>query len=156
LRERLPEYMVPGSFVRLEAMPLTANGKVDRRALPAPAINQTNGRTFVAPRGESEQALAEIWERLLQLEPIGVRDNFFDLGGHSLMATQLVSRVINQFGVDLKLKDVFTSPTIEELAALIDVALIEMSDDADLDEDLELLERFADDEIPSLSQKQTT
>jgi acyl carrier protein len=141
LRERLPEYMVPGAFVRLDAVPLTANGKVDRRALPAPMVNQTNGSTFVAPRVASEQELADIWGQLLQLEPIGVRDNFFDLGGHSLMATQLVSRVINRFGVDLKLQDVFNSPTIEELAALIDSALIEMSDDDAFDEALAMVEQ---------------
>ncbi|MEK6278965.1 MAG: amino acid adenylation domain-containing protein [Acidobacteriota bacterium] len=149
LRERLPEYMVPGPFVRLEAMPLTPSGKVDRRALPAPTLDQANGGAFVAPRGQTEQELAEIWEQLLQIEPIGVRDNFFDLGGHSLLATQLVSRILTRFAVDLKLQDIFIAPTIEGLAALTDSALIEMSDEAGFEEALEMLEHLADDEIPS-------
>ncbi len=141
LRERLPEYMVPGAFVRLEAMPLTPNGKVDRRALPDPAVNLANSSGFVGPRSQTEQELAEVWAQLLQVEPIGVRDNFFDLGGHSLMATQLVSRILNRFAVDLKLQEVFNAPTIEGLAALIDAALIEMSDDAAFDEALAMVEQ---------------
>jgi acyl carrier protein len=141
LRERLPEYMVPGAFVKLEAMPLTANGKVDRRALPDPSLKLVNGSGFVAARSQTEQELAEVWGQLLQLESIGVHDNFFDLGGHSLMATQLVSRILNRFAVDLKLQDVFNAPTIEGLASRIDAALIEMSDDAAFDEALAMVQQ---------------
>jgi acyl carrier protein len=109
--------------------------------LPDPALNLANGSGFVAARSRTEQELAEVWGQLLQIEPIGVRDNFFDLGGHSLMATQLVSRILNRFAVDLKLQVVFNEPTIEGLATLIDSALIEMSDDAAFDEALAMVEQ---------------
>ncbi len=141
LRERLPEYMVPAVFVKLEAMPLTPNGKVDRRGLPDPALHLGNGSGFIAPRSQTERELAEVWGQLLQIERIGVRDNFFDLGGHSLMATQLASRIINRFAVDLKLQDIFNAPTIEGLAPLIDAAIIEMSDEAAFDEALAMVEQ---------------
>jgi len=147
LTEKLPQYMVPSSFVTLAELPLMPSGKVDRRALPAPELSQANDRAFVAPRSQTEQELVEIWSELLRVETIGVQDNFFDLGGHSLLAAQLVSRILNTFAVELKLQDIFNEPTVEAIAALIEYALIEMSGDARIDEALSMLEELADDEV---------
>jgi acyl-coenzyme A synthetase/AMP-(fatty) acid ligase/acyl carrier protein len=120
LRERLPEYMVPSAFVELDAFPLTPNGKIDRRALPAPNNDrQELGPTFVAPRDAEEQVLAEIWSQLLGRSPIGINDNFFELGGHSLLATRLVSKIRERTGVGLPLRTVFDAPTLAGLAQRI-------------------------------------
>jgi amino acid adenylation domain-containing protein len=150
LRQRLPEYMVPGAIVRLEELPLTSNGKLDRRALPDPETNLADRMSFVAPRGQTEQELAKIWSELLEISPISVQDNFFDLGGHSLLATQLASRILRTFGVELKLQDVFNAPTVGEIASLIDSVLIQTSDDPGIDEALGMLEQLTDDEVPGM------
>lgn len=118
LRSRLPEYMVPGVILRLDAWPLTPNGKVDRKALPLP--NQVVGRSlYVAPRNEVERRLVQIWEEVLRLDSIGVDDNFFELGGHSLLATQIVSRTRKAFNATLALRDLLSDPTIAALAERI-------------------------------------
>jgi amino acid adenylation domain-containing protein len=123
LKEKLPEYMVPSSFVFLETLPLTATGKVDRRALPEPeAGRDTVVQDFVAPRTPVEETLARIWSEVLKIEKVGIHDDFFDLGGHSLLATQLISRVRENFNVDLALRLVFESPTIAGLALKIETA----------------------------------
>ncbi|MFL6282296.1 MAG: amino acid adenylation domain-containing protein [Pyrinomonadaceae bacterium] len=117
LRERLLEYMVPSAFVVLDRLPLTVNGKLDAGALPAP--DQTRPELdggFVAPRTETEEVLAAAWAKVLRLERVGVRDNFFDLGGHSLLATQLISAVRDLFRVELPLRSLFESPTVEGMA----------------------------------------
>ena len=94
LKKKLPDYMIPSVFVHLDTLPLTVNGKVDHRALPAPDNNTPEtGRTYVAPRNKLEIQLTEIWEKILGVHPIGVTDNFFDLGGHSLLAVQLTSEI---------------------------------------------------------------
>ncbi len=111
LRARLPEYMVPGSITLLDQMPLTPNGKLDRRALPAPDYVDLQ-TTFVAPRNEAEQQLADIWMSVLRLDKVGVHDNFFALGGHSLLATQVIARIREVFSVDLGLRTLFATPTI--------------------------------------------
>jgi acyl carrier protein len=117
LMEKLPDYMVPSSFVFLNALPVTPNGKLDRKALPAPDRSRPAlGEGFVAPKTATEKLLAELWSEVLKLDKIGVHDNFFSLGGHSLMATQVVSRLKNQIGVDMPLRDLFESPTIAALA----------------------------------------
>jgi natural product biosynthesis luciferase-like monooxygenase protein len=117
LRRRLPEIMVPSAFVVLEAMPLTPNGKVDRRKLPAPdAIHPELEAAFVAPATPVEEALAVIWCEVLGLEKIGSADSFFELGGHSLLATQLVSQLREVFKVELPLRSLFEAPTICEFA----------------------------------------
>ncbi|HEX8355631.1 MAG TPA: condensation domain-containing protein, partial [Pyrinomonadaceae bacterium] len=117
LSERLPEHMVPSLFVFLDALPLTPNGKVDRKALPAPeAAAQEAGRERAAPRTPDEEILCAVWEEVLGISRIGVRDNFFDLGGHSLLATQVISRVKQIFEVELSLRNVFESPTVEGMA----------------------------------------
>lgn len=120
LKERLPEYMVPSVFVPLEALPLTANGKVDWRALPAPQVSLTRaGKEYVAPRNDLQQQLVDIWEELFKLQPIGITDNFFELGGHSLQMIMLVARVEERLGKRVAMAELFDDPTIEHLAGLI-------------------------------------
>jgi amino acid adenylation domain-containing protein len=119
-RARLPEYMVPSAFVVLEAFPVTANGKVDRGALPAPDTPGSRGGTYVAPRTPAEERMAGIWAEVLGVERVGAEDHFFDLGGHSLLATQLVSRVREAFRTELPLRVVFEAPTLAELARRVE------------------------------------
>jgi len=123
LKSRLPEHMVPASFVILDELPLLPNGKLDRRALPAPeAVRPDLPQSFVAPRPGVEQSLAGLWSDLLGVPQIGIHDNFFDLGGHSLLTTQLISRVRELFKVELPLREVFQQPTIAALAIVIEHA----------------------------------
>jgi amino acid adenylation domain-containing protein len=114
LRQRLPEHIVPTGWVELEQLPLTASGKLDRRALPAPG--RESRRNYIAPRNEKEERLAEIWSQVLRVERIGVEDNFFDLGGHSLLAVRLCAAIRNRMNCDLSLIDVFQYPTIAKMA----------------------------------------
>jgi amino acid adenylation domain-containing protein len=121
LRERLPEYMVPGSFVVLDSLPLTPNGKVDRRSLPDPdRIRPEFDSAYVAPSTPGEDTLARIWAELLAVERIGVHDNFFELGGHSLLAMRVISRVRDVFRVQLPLRKLFEFPTVAGLARSIE------------------------------------
>jgi Phosphopantetheine attachment site len=119
LRDRLPDYMVPWAFVTLDRLPLTANGKVDRRALPPPLLLPTDPDSYEAPRDDSERRLAGIWAEVLALPKVGRLDDFFDLGGHSLLAARLISRVRNGFQVELSLADVLTESTLARQAAII-------------------------------------
>jgi amino acid adenylation domain-containing protein len=118
LRQGLPEYMVPGAFVVLDRLPLTAHGKVDRKALPAPELASAE-ETYVAPRTPVEEVLAGIWAEVLRLERVGVEESFFDLGGHSLLATRVVSRIRELFDVELPLRALFEHRTVEELARVL-------------------------------------
>ena len=123
LKTRLPEYMIPTGFIFLERVPLTTHGKVDRPALVA--IRQglkVAGSEFVAPRDSTEEALARIWAESLEVEHVGVFDNFFDLGGHSLLAGRLLARVANAFGVSLPLRALFEAPTVAALAGWVNEA----------------------------------
>ena len=124
--QRLPDYMVPSVFVTLPSLPLNRNGKVDRRALPAPDAS-TALENALAPRTATEQRLVDIWRNLLRVDVIGVRDSFFDRGGHSLSAMQLVSRIRQHFDVELPLLSIFETPTIEGIAAKIEQATAEPS-----------------------------
>ncbi|HEX8529698.1 MAG TPA: amino acid adenylation domain-containing protein, partial [Cytophagales bacterium] len=120
LGQSLPEYMVPAHFVQLQALPLTPNGKVDRNALPDPATGAVaSGTDYKAPGNETEEILVAIWEEVLGRTGIGVQDNFFTLGGHSLKATRLVSRIHKQFGVKVGIKDLLTHMTVESLSDII-------------------------------------
>ncbi|MUG96545.1 amino acid adenylation domain-containing protein [Scytonema sp. UIC 10036] len=120
LEEKLPNYMVPAVFVILDSLPLTSNGKVDRKNLPVPERSRPDlEESFIAPSHPIEEKLALIWAELLRLEQIGVNDNFFHLGGHSLIATQMLSRVREVFQVELSFHQIFENPTIGSLAQLI-------------------------------------
>jgi amino acid adenylation domain-containing protein len=121
--ERVPYYMVPSDYVALDALPLNANGKVDRRALPAPdPARRGAAGEHVAPRSDTERKLAAIWEALLGTTAVGVHEGFFELGGHSLLATQMVSRIRDTFGVEVELRTVFEAPTIARLAPRVEAA----------------------------------
>ncbi|RKG88709.1 amino acid adenylation domain-containing protein, partial [Corallococcus terminator] len=121
LLERLPEYMVPAAFVALERLPLTATGKVDRKALPPPGDAHVGGTdAHVAPVGPTEELITSLFAQVLRRERVGARDDFFDLGGHSLLATQLVSRLRGAFGVELPLKELFQAPTPAALARWVE------------------------------------
>ena len=115
LAERLPEYMVPTAYVRLERMPLTPNGKLDRKGLPAPEGDAFELRRYEPPRGETEEVLARIWAELLKLERVGRYDNFFELGGHSLLAVTAIERMRRQ-GLQVDVGALFATPTVAELA----------------------------------------
>jgi len=120
LAEKLPGYMVPSAFIILDALPLLPNGKLDRQRLPYPDSSRPNLDTpFIVPETSVEQALAKIWAEVLNVNHVGAHDNFFDLGGHSLAATRIVSRVIEHFQVDLPLQSLFQSPTVAEMATVI-------------------------------------
>jgi amino acid adenylation domain-containing protein len=120
LAQRLPPYMIPAAFVRLENLPLTASGKIDRRTLPAPKTNPAEAAVEALPTTPIERRLATLWQDVLGIENVGVQDNFFELGGHSLRATKVIASVQRVFGVTLSLRDLFTKPTIAQLAATIE------------------------------------
>lgn len=117
LQSKLPEYMLPSAFVTLDTLPLTPNGKVNRHALPAPdGLRPSLAATYEAPRSEMERAIATIWQEVLHLKKVGVNDNFFDLGGHSLLMVKIHSQLSERFKTDLSLLDLFRYPTISSLA----------------------------------------
>ena len=122
LRATLPDYMVPGVYVLLDALPLTANGKVDRKRLPQPQAGDLGHGARVAPRTPMEHALCALWQDVLGLQEVGATDNFFELGGHSLLATRLVARIRQQMGIDLALRRLFEQPTVESLARHLEKA----------------------------------
>jgi amino acid adenylation domain-containing protein len=139
LAEKLPDYMIPATFITLDALPLTPNGKVDRRALPVPGRTRPRlAGTLVAPRNPAEEALADIWADVLGLESVGIHDNFFELGGHSLLATRVASRIRDAFQVKILLAGLFEAPTIAALALLVEEMLIAE------------IEGLADDEVQHL------
>ncbi|AVH67246.1 non-ribosomal peptide synthetase [Nostoc sp. 'Peltigera membranacea cyanobiont' N6] len=116
LKQQLPDYMIPSTFVQMQALPLTTNGKIDRRALPVPDANRpdlTEG--YQAPRSELERAIATIWQEVLHLEKVGVNDNFFDLGGHSLLIVQVKNKLQENFNCSLSIVEIFKNPTIKSL-----------------------------------------
>jgi acyl carrier protein len=142
LQERLPEYMVPSAFVLLEKLPLTPNGKLDRRALPQKYDHVFEETAFTEPQTPTEKELAQIWMGVLELEKVGINESFFAIGGHSLMAMQLVSRVRMRFGVELALYDFFAAPTIQKLAELVEEEILANADSNQIDELLDRLEKF--------------
>jgi amino acid adenylation domain-containing protein len=120
LKQKLPEYMVPGAFVYLPSMPLTANGKVDRKALPVPDLDRSLSIDFAPPTTPTQTTLAALWAEILHLPQVGIHDNFFELGGHSLLATQVIIRLRPLFGVELPLRRLFELPTIFLLSESIE------------------------------------
>jgi acyl-coenzyme A synthetase/AMP-(fatty) acid ligase/acyl carrier protein len=120
LKARLPDYMIPSAFVSLRALPLTPNGKIDRRALPDPSQSRPALDTpYAAGTTPVEEQLAKIWAEVLSLDQVGIHDNFFDLGGHSLAATRVVSQVLKRFQLEIPFQSLFHAPTVAKMAALI-------------------------------------
>jgi acyl carrier protein len=140
LMTRLPDYMIPVSFVRLEAQPLTPNGKVDRDALPAPdATNTVQDRATVTPHTPLEERLAGIVATLLGMEQVGINDDFFMLGGHSLLGTQILAQVEDTFGINLPLRTLFEGPTIRQLSVEIEQRILAKLESMSEEEALQLL-----------------
>jgi amino acid adenylation domain-containing protein/non-ribosomal peptide synthase protein (TIGR01720 family) len=166
LSAHLPEYMIPSVFVTLAELPLTANGKLDRKALPAPdGSRPILEREFVAPRTETEKVLAEIWSEVLRVSQVGIHDNFFELGGHSLLATIVTSRIRASFSVELPLRYIFEAPTVARLALAItqgqaseatNVPAIERIEQHDELELLAQLDDFSDEQVDSMLRDLTT
>ena len=119
LKAKLPEYMIPNGFVMLESLPLTPSGKVDRRALKVLDLHSSDSDKFVAPRNQLELQLAQIWSRILKVDKVGVQDNFFDLGGHSLLTPYLMAQIKQQFGKDIPIASLYQNPIIEQLATIV-------------------------------------
>jgi amino acid adenylation domain-containing protein len=145
LRQSLPDYMIPAAFMVLDAFPLTPNGKVDRKALPAPEVASREA-AFDEPQAPEEVQMATLWGEVLGRMPIGRNDNFFDLGGHSLLATQLLSRLQTTFGVELPLRVLFESPTVASLTLHVADARTALLHDENLDDLLTQLEQLSDEE----------
>ena len=137
----LPDYMIPAGFVELESIPLTPNGKANRKALLKHEYKVEQSVEFIPPRNETEEILANIWAEMLELDAVGVKDNFFDLGGHSLLATQIIARVKDHFQIELSLSALFETPTIENMAVNI---LTQEAQTADLDAMSQLLAELED------------
>jgi aryl carrier-like protein len=159
LRKRLPEYMVPGEMVMVREMPQTPNGKVDRRALEGMREERGGGRGLrgeeieggvgeekEGPRNEIERELVEIWGEVLGRGEVGVRERFFEIGGHSLKATQVVSRVRERMGVEVGLRSLFESPTIAEMAVAILQHQADQMDSVEIDQVLAELDHLSEDE----------
>jgi len=147
LKEKLPEYMVPSAFVMLDQMPLTPNGKIDRRALPAPDTTRPEmTHRFVAPRNAIEETLAGIVSKVLNLQQVGVEDDFFELGGHSLLATQVISRLREALNVELRLREIFEHPTIGELAQVISQLQVQQMEKEEK-EVMESIDQLSDEEV---------
>jgi len=119
LKEKMPEYMVPSILVELYSLPLTANGKVDRKALPDPEATELSSGQYLAPRNKVEERLAEIWADILEVEQVGVHDDFFELGGHSLLAVRLISAIRKAFSIEMPIGDIFDYPTVAMLAGQV-------------------------------------
>jgi len=120
LRNKLPDYMVPALLVEMETLPLNANGKIDRKALPEPGTTDISNKKFVAPETEAEKVLATIWERLLDLEQVGVHDNFFEIGGDSLLAIRVVAAIRKELKIEMPISNLFEFQTISELAGQLE------------------------------------
>ncbi|KRD73971.1 non-ribosomal peptide synthetase [Lysobacter sp. Root983] len=149
-RQRLPEYMLPSAYVTLAQYPLTPNGKVDRKALPAPDAEALETHAYVAPRNGEEETLARLWAEVLGLERVGIHDDFFELGGHSLLATQLITRVQKAFGGEIALRALFEAPSVAGFAELLLRQRMDSVDADALASMLDQLEGLSDDDIQLL------
>ncbi|HEX2270758.1 MAG TPA: amino acid adenylation domain-containing protein [Pyrinomonadaceae bacterium] len=151
LQQSLPDYMIPSAFVVLEALPLTSSGKVDRRALPPPDGTRPDlEMAFVAPADPVEESLAAIWREVLGLERVGVYDDFFASGGHSLLAAQVISRIQRNFGVDLALRDFFGAPNIRALAERISEVTLAAAGEDKLEAMLDALENIDEEQAQNI------
>jgi acyl carrier protein len=151
LQRQLPAYMVPSAFVVLEALPLTPNGKLDRRALPPPdQARLEQEHAYAVPRTALEEQLAAIWAEILGVERVGIYDNFFNLGGHSLQAARLRSRLCETFRVELPLRSFFEAPRVADLAVVIAQQQAERLESATLAQMLAELEQLSEDEAQTL------
>jgi len=150
LRTLLPDYMVPTHLVQLASLPLSPNGKLDRKALPTPDSSQRQ-QAYVAPQTPLQEQLAHVWQTLLKLERVGLHDNFFDLGGHSLLATQMMMQIRQQLGVDVPLKALFQTASLEQFADQVQQLQTDVQPVEDeLAKSLEALKRLSAQELESL------
>jgi acyl carrier protein len=151
LKENLPDYMVPGIFIPIEQIPRTPIGKIDRKSLPAPDQDRPDlEHEFVAPRNPVEEMIAELWAKTIGIEKVGIYDNFFDLGGHSLMATQIISRLRNTYNVEIPLRKLFEAPTVANLALVIAEAQAAQVGEEELGQMLDELEGLSEEEVEKL------
>jgi len=152
LKKELPDYMIPSTFMILDALPLTPGGKVDRRALPDPGRSRPElDSLFVAPRTQLEEELSQIWAEVLFLDRVGIHDDFFELGGHSLAATSIVSRTVKRFQVEVPLQLLFEAPTVAEMANVITAHQAKKLEKQDLNSILAELESLTEDEAKNTS-----
>jgi acyl carrier protein len=148
LRQRLPDYMVPAAFVYLETLPLTATGKVDRRAVPPPSTTRPPlAQPFEAPRTPVEEQLARLWAEMLGLDSISIHDDFLALGGHSLLAMRIITRVCDTFRVDVSMRSLLASPTVADMATLIVQHMASSVDSPDLHCLLAEVEELSEDAV---------
>jgi acyl carrier protein len=131
---KLPDYMIPSTFVFLDSLPQTPNGKVDRNALPSPESIAAAPRNFAPPRTPVEEKLSAIWADVLRVEKVGIEENFFDLGGHSLLAIQVMARVRDTFQVEIPLRSLFEALTVAALAEEIVTAMISQTPEEEIKE----------------------
>jgi amino acid adenylation domain-containing protein len=151
LKSHLPDYMVPAHLVFLADMPLTPNGKLDRKALPPPDAAQLQ-QAFVAPQTELEQQIAAIWAEVLKIDRVGLSDHFFELGGHSLLATQMVVRLRNQTGIDVSLRELFEQPVLQDFAQVLQNKSSQLAPlQSELAKSLEALKRLTAQDIDELT-----
>jgi acyl carrier protein len=139
LKQHLPDYMVPAGLVFLEKLPLTPNGKVDKKALPEPAVDDFVSTDYVGARNDTEQVLVDIWQDVLGVERVGIYDDFFDLGGHSLLINKVAGRLKQKIGIELPLRTLFEVPTIAALSEILQSLSIDNNDNAleSLDDEFE-------------------
>ena len=147
----MPEYFLPSGYVFLDVLPVTSTGKVDRQALLQMEVQQAAASgEYVAPSTEVEKELAAMWQEVMGIERVGVHDDFFDLGGHSLIATQLVARIRDAFQFSLPLVTLFETPTVAEIARLITAHLLSMEAEDDLAGLLDELEEMSEEEVQQM------
>ena len=150
LKKRLPLYMIPTCVV-LDSLPMTAHNKVDRQALPAPEdVAQFTAHTYVAPRTPLEEVLAKIWADVLGIERVGVNDDFFQLGGHSMLATQIISQVREALQTEVPFSIIFDSPTVGGMALILAQSQVEAGSDEDMEQMLTELESLSEDDVKLL------
>lgn len=152
LQQLLPDYMIPSYFVEMESFPLTASGKTDRKLLPSPTLSRLMiGQAYTAPETYIQKELALIWSGFFSFDQIGIDDDFIDLGGHSLVATQIIVRCERAFGVKVSLKDMLTQgTTIRALSSIVEAKLLEETDEAELEALLNEMEHLSEEEIEAL------